>query len=396
MKAGDIMKCASVYTYEIDNAAVALEEIKAQLDRKMILQRHTVGIIMCHPEFIGSGTLKFICDGLPFDIAGVTTAAQAINDEAGELLLTIFIMTSNDAYFKTGVTGCLNDDIYSSVKASYTEAAGVINETPKLALIFPPIMSKFSGDSYVEAWQRCLPGTPIFGTLAMDDTPNFEDSETIYNGDTYKDAIPFVICYGDINPRFMIATIPEDKTTPYKGEITSSAGSRVKEINGMNAYRYFESIGFEKNGESTVNYLFLPFLIDQKTRPDYDGIPVIRVLSSFIDEGTAVFHGDVDEGSTFTLLKCEPDDVIATKDQVIDELKNMSDVNGALLFSCVVRRIVTMGENQNAGIEYVMETMAHDIPFMMGCAGGEICPTVSENGVLTNRYHNYSLIILVI
>jgi len=396
-KEGVIMlKCASIFTYEIDDQDLALDELNAQIKEKIELKANTVGIIMCHPEFIRSGMVQFISESFPFDVLGVTTAAQAVNGEAGEMILTIFIMTSDDVRFKTGLTDILSDDVDKSIKTAHESASEGETEEPRLALIFPPVGLQLAGDSYIEKWQNCVPKTPIFGTLAIDDTPTFEDSETLYNGKTSKDQMPFILCYGNINPRFLIGTIPKENTMPYKGEITSSVGSFVHEINELNSYKYFESIGFETSGISSVNYLFLPFSIDQKSRDDYDGVPVIRVLDSFTDSGTAKFHGNVDEGSTFTLLKCEAADVLATTKQKVKEINDMPDVNGVLMFSCVVRRVVTMTDNHNEEFEIARDFLRSDIPFMMGSAGGEICPTGERDGIPTNRYHNYSIAILIV
>ena len=391
-----MLKCASVYTYEVDNQEIALNDIKEQLDEKVEMLENTIGIVMCHPEFISSGMLQFICSNLPFDTVGGTSAAQAVNGEAGELILTIFIITSDEVRFKAGVTDCLEECVDTAIKAAYENVSNGESEQPKLALMFPPILLKHAGDEYVKALQSHIPETPLFGTLAIDDTPTFSDSETIYNGESSKNKMSFVLCYGNINPRFFIGTIPEENTMPYKGEVTSSTGPLVHEINDMNAYKYFASIGFEADGVSSVNYLFLPFSIDQKARSDYDGIPVIRVLNSFTEEGSAIFHGNVDEGSTFTLLKCESEDVLSTAKEKVEIINEMSDVNGVLLFSCIVRRIVTMNDNYNEEFENVRDLLRPDIPFMMGCAGGEICPTQIKDGIPTNRYHNYSLIILAI
>jgi len=395
-----MLKCASVFTYEIDDRIKALNEINTQLNEKLTLLENSVGIIMCHTEFINSGMLGYICINLPFNVIGVTTAAQAVNDEAGELILTIFVMTSDDVRFKTGIADNLKNGLDRSVKEAYEEASKDEQEPPRLALIFPPILLQhFAGDEYVKAWQELIPETPLFGTLAMDDTPTFKDNETIYNGKNSKNAMPFVLCYGNINPSFLIGTMPKEKVMHYTGEITKSEGSIVHEINGINAYKYFESIGFEKDGVSSVNYLFLPFLIDQRKRTDYDGIPVIRVLSYFSDDGTATFHGNVDEGSTFTLLKCESEDILSTAQNCANEISEKRDINGVLLFSCIVRRIVTMsGGNSDANEEFetVKKTLSPVVPFMMGCAGGEICPTLGKGNVLTNRYHEYTLVILIV
>jgi len=391
-----MLKCASVHTYEIDDAKMAFDNIRSQLEEKITLLANTVGIIMCHPDFIGSGALKYVCENLPFDLVGVTTSSQAVNDEAGEFILTVFVMTSDDIIFKTGVTGELTECIETPVKEAYEKVSADVSGSPGLALIFPPIVLEYSGDAYVYAWQKVIPNTPIFGTLSVDDTATFDTNEAIYNGKSYKNAIPFVLCYGNINPRFIIGTFPEGNVMPFKGEVTKSDGAYVHEVNNMNAYKYFETIGFASHGIINANYLFVPFIIDQKKRADYDGIPVVRVIASFTEEGSAIFHGDVDEGSTFTILKCEFDDLITTTQQTVKQINNLSDVNGVLLFPCIVRRVLAMRVNSLMELETVKETIKPDIPFMMGYAGGEICPTLIKDGVPTNRYHNYSLVVLVI
>ena len=391
-----MLKCASVCTYEIDDPEAAFEEIKTQLDEKITLLENTVGIIMCHAEFISSGVVRHICKKLPFELAGITTAAQAVNDETGDLILTIFVMTSDDVWFRTGVTSSLQDNIDAPVKDAISKALQGASESPALALIFPPLILKYSCDSYVDAVQNNIPNVPIFGSVAIDDTITHDTSETIYNGENYKAAMPFILCYGNINPRFIVGTFPEDKATPYKGEITKSRGSLVFEINNMNPYKYFDSIGFINNGVIAENFYFMPFAIDQKKRVDYDGTPVIRGIAFFNDDGTAIFRGDIDEGSTFTLLTSEVNDVLSATRQKIEQMNTLPDVNGAILFSCIARRMMTMRENPLIELEIAKDTICPEIPFMMGYAGGEISPIMVRNGIPANRFHNYSVVILVV
>jgi len=391
-----MLKCASVFTYEIDNPDVAVKEIKTQLEKKITLMENSVGIIMCHTEFINSGVVKQLGENLPFCLAGVTTSSQAVNNEAGELILTLFVITSDDSWFKTGVTDSVKDNINEPTKMAFQRAAAGVSEMPKLAIIFPPLILKYAGDAYINIWKQIIPNVPIFGTIATDDTLIFEGSETIYNGEHYKFSMPFILCYGNINPRFLVGTLPEDKVMPYKGEITKSNGPFVQEINNINAYKYFEDIGFARNGALADNYLFVPFVIDQKKREDYDGIPVVRGHASFTEDGTAIFRGDVDEGSTFKLLTIGPDDILSTTRQKIDQINEMSGVNGVILFPCIVRRMMTQRISPLIELETVRDAIKPDIPFMMGYAGGEICPTSVSNSIPANRFHNYSLIILVI
>ena len=386
-----MLKCTSVYTCEVDNPEVALAEIKTQLDSKVTLLSHSVGIIMCHAEFISSGVLQYVCENLPFDLAGVTTASQAVNDEIGDMILTIFVMTSDDTWFRSGVTEALrNDDFDGQVKDAYEKAAAGVSEPPELALVFPPF-GLHAGDEYVRVWGDIIPRTPVFGTHAIDDTVSFSECETIYNGASYKGSMSFVLCYGNIHPRFDIATFTEHNAVSSKAYVTKAAGNCVYEINRDVALKYFEDRGFVESVKYT------PFLIDLLRRGDYDGVPVIRGHAAFTDEGAAVFYGNVDEGSAFTLIKCDADDTVSATCQKVKQINELPDVNGVLLFPCVVRRVSLLGINKPLlELQGIKNTIDPKIPFMAGYAGGEICPTSVSDGVPTNRFHNHSLVILVV
>ena len=385
-----MLKCASFYTSEVDNQEIAVKEINEQLNKKLDLLEHSVGIIMCNPEFIATGVLKAVCDNLPFDLAGITTASQAVNDGAGELLLTIFVMTADDTRFFTGITDNMDDNVDGSVEAAYKKIAEEKQEAPRLVLVFPPF-GLHAGDAYVKAWGKITPNIPIFGTCAIDDTAAFSECETIYNGTNYKAAMAFVLCYGNINPRFMIATLSESNVVSTKAEVTKAEGNCVYEINNDNALKYFEEKGFAESVKYT------PFMIDFLKREDYDGVPVIRGHADFTENGAAIFYGYVDEGSTFTMLRCDPDDILAKTRQKLEQLNRLPDVNGVLLFPCVVRRAALLGVNKHLmELQIARDTIHPDIPFMMGYAGGEICPTSIRDGIPTNRFHNHTLVILVV
>ena len=392
-----MLKCANLFTNEVDDPEAAFEEIKAQLNEKISLLKHSTGIVMCHPEFNASGVAQYICENLPFDVAGCTTSAQAASGKFDELILTIFVMTSDDVWFKTGMTECLEENIDGPVKTAFEGAITDASAPPALALIFLPLIIKYSGDPYVTALQKVLPNVPLFGPVAVDDTLTYDTVRTIHNGKNHKTAMSFILCYGNINPRFIIGTFPDDKITSYKkGEVTKSCGPLVFEINHVSAHKYFESIGFVDKDGFAQGFNLVPFVVDQKKRPDYNGIPVIRGLAAFNEDGAAIFRGDIAEGSTFTIAVSEAEDVLSETRKTIEEINKLSDVNGALVFSCLGRRIMIMHLNPNLELENVTNTVKPEIPFTMGYAGGEICPTSVKDGIPTNIFHNFSLVILIV
>jgi len=388
-----MLKCMSVYTHELDDYDLALAEIKEQLDKNAPLLEQTVGIIMCHPEFITAGTMEHICNNLPFDTVGTTSASQAVNGEAGEMILTLFIMTSDDIRFKAGITDSLCGNIIDQIKPAYEKAAEGESGQPGLALIFPPILiEKYSGDEYVRVWDKLIPETPLFGMLAIDDTLTFEESETIYNGMSAGDAMPFILCYGNINPRFFIGTIPENNLLPVRAEVTKSTGNYVYEINNMTPRKFFADAGIP---ESMLH--FAPFMIDFLKREDYDGVPVIREHDSINEQGVSMFGGDVDEGAVISLLKIDAEAILPVFENVVKNVSKQPDVSGILLFSCVSRRMVLLGTGEPFAEQKIALNILNDnVPFMMAYAGGEICPTSIKQGIPTNRFHDMSLVILAI
>ena len=388
-----MLRCAGVYTCELDDFDLAMSEINSQIEEKIKLLDNTVGVIMCHIEFIESGMLEHVCKSLPFDVAGVTTSSQAVNDTAQDVILTVFIMTSDDIYFRTGMTETLGDDFYAAAKNAYDKID--TTEKPNLALIFPPLPDKHAGDAYVNAWERVIPAVPLFGTFSTADTADFSGGKVIFNGEATDTCMSYIFCYGNINPRFVIGTFSEKNAMPYQGEITKSSGIFVEEINDMKAYKYFEERGLAKDGEPNSIFTFVPFLIDQKNRTDYDGVPILRELVSFNEDGIAIFRGNIDEHSTFKMLHGTFEDVIKTAREKLEEAISLPDINGILVFSCIARRMMVMQKDSLRELNVAKEIIG-DIPFMMGYAGGEICPTSVNEGVAVNRYHDYSLITMII
>jgi hypothetical protein len=188
----------------------------------------------------------------------------------------------------------------------------------------------------------------------------------------------------------MIATFSEDSAVA-RAAITKAKGNHVYEIDHDVAVKYFERIGIA--GISALT----PFMIDLLKREDYDGVPVVRGFAQFNEEGAAIFYGEVDEGSTFAFLKWDIDNMVSATRQKVTEINAMSDVNGVLMFPCAIRRAVLLGANKPLlELATVKETIKPEIPFMVGSAGGEICPTSVRNGVPANRFHNYSLVILIV
>lgn len=387
-----MIKAASLYTFEIDEPDLALAELKAQLDEKLALQKNTVAILQCDPDYIESGLVARLCDAFGFPVVGGTSVGQATNGAFGDLMLTLLVLTSDDVEFLPAHTAGLADDLYGATRRACHAAAAGRADTPALILAFPPIIEAYAGDSYVEAFERLYGKTPVFGSLAVEDAiTDYSRCATVCGCEVLTEEMTFVLVYGAVAPRFFVATVPRESTLVEKGVITKAKENVVYEINGMRAIDYFERVGLAQGGKLRPGIDFVPFLVTLETGEAGARRPFVRGLIRFEADGAAVCRGTMYEGATFTIGSNSGADVINATMETVEQIGTQPDVSAALLFSCIVRRM-TLGADPQLELAKVREALPQNLPFMLAYSGGEIAPTAMEASCAVNRFHNYSFI----
>ncbi|MDR1580213.1 MAG: FIST C-terminal domain-containing protein [Synergistaceae bacterium] len=391
-----MMRSIGLHTYELDNADIAVAEIKAGLETFPLME-HSAGVIMCDPEYIESGVYKAVCEALPFPVAGATTMTQVVDGEAGILMLTVLVLTSDDVFFSVGMTDEIapDNDALTPTRACFEDAVKRLPSEPKLILAFPPLIAENAGDAYVEALAALSPGVPIFGTLAISDSIAFDNCSTLCRGEASPVKMAFIVVAGAVNPRFLIATLDDRNKTPYSGEITKSEKNIIREINGVSTYEYFADIGLAKDGKLDQGLQFVPILVDFKKRGDYDGIPVIHAIVYLDENGDAVCRGYMYQNSVFTIVNPSAEDILQSSVKLAERIKAIPDRRATLIFSCVVRRMA-FGAEPLLEAEMIEKNLKGSSSFMLGYSGGEICPTSVRADGVTNRFHNYSIIACIL
>jgi hypothetical protein len=379
-------------TENIDDPAAAIDEIKAQLDLEHRLLKNSVGIVACHYEFVLSGTEKAIAESLPFDIAGTNSSLQAVNNAKGTLLFTLLVFTSDDVCFKTALTPSLKDGaVAEKIADTYRAAAAGREEKPALIFAFAPFMLENSGDEYVRVLSEVSGNAPCFGTLAVDDTPDFRECYMLFNGDHYKDKMSLILIYGNINPKFYLATISEDKLLDRAALVTSAEGHILKEVNGRPVVEYFEDMGLTKASETSYAMTSLPFMLDYG-----DGTPpVSKVFIGLNEQKHAICAGAMPEGSTMYLGVFDKDDVLLTSKNLIKAaLRETASPSVIIGYSCISRSM-TLGSDLFAEIDLVLGEITQKIPVFFAYSGGEMCPTQINPKAAINRFHNNTCILCV-
>jgi hypothetical protein len=384
-----MIRTLTAFTENIDDPAAAAAEIKTQLEKGEGLLKNSVGIIACHYEFVLSGTAKAICESLSFDVAGTISSVQAVNDDGGTLFLTLLVLTSDDVSFKTGITDSLKSDPGKRIEESYRSLSGGIR--PALVFAFAPFMIENSGDEYVDVLSRVSGGVPCFGTLAVDDTSDFRECYMVYNGDHYRDKMALILCYGDIHPKFYVASISEEKLLDKAALITSSEGHILKEVNGKPVVEYFEDLGLTKASETSYAMTSLPFMLDYG-----DGTPMVsKVFIGLNEQKHAICAGVMPQGSTLYMGVFDKDDVLLTTGKLIRRaLEEMSHSSVMIGYSCISRSM-SLGSDIFAEMDLIQKESAGKMTTLLAYSGGEICPTQINETAAINRFHNNTIILCV-
>jgi hypothetical protein len=380
------------HTSEIDDIETAVSDITSQLAAGQSLLKHSIGLVSCFADFIGSGVVDALAKKLPFEIAGTTTLAASTNGVQGEMILILTVLTSDDEEFCTGITEPVLTEDPEVLKRAYKQAAGIRTEKPALMLSFAPLLMNVGGDFFVDSFSDITGNVPNFGTLAVDHNSDYHEAHTILNGEAFRDRYVFILVYGNIKPRFFIGGIAEEKAFRDKGVVTASAGNQLQGVNGVTVADYLTGLGLNKDENGAIIGInSFPFILDYG-----DGTqPVIRVMFAITPDGSAVCGGNVPVGATLTVGSINAEEVLTTTERVLKTALQAEENNAMLIFSCV-GRYFAQGFNTTAEMEKTEEILGGVLPFHLCYSGTELCPVYGKDGILKNRSHNDTMVICVL
>ncbi|MDR2476488.1 MAG: FIST C-terminal domain-containing protein [Treponema sp.] len=372
----------TAYTTEVDEVEDALSEIFSQIDLGA-LRKNSVGLITCHFDFTDTGVIKELCGRLPFDVIGMTTMASANRRGFGMYALSLTVLTSDDVFFQAGATAPLESGGYhGEIAAAYTRISQKLPGPPVMAVGFFPYLNTLSGAAMVSSFDSVCGGIPVWGSLATTINANPEKCYAFHNGGQEPNVLAMLLIHGPVDPGFFVVSIPKQKIRENRGMITNSEGCILKEINGIPALAYFESLGVVIMKDAPI---VTPLIIY------YEGAVEPVALGAYIvnADGSLVCGGEMPKGAMIAVGEITPDGIISTAEECINRALGSGKKNGALLLPCVTR-YVTLAPNQNSEMDRVAEMIGDSMPYMLGYSGGEVCPVLDESGTWRNRFHNYT------
>ncbi|MDR0948871.1 MAG: FIST C-terminal domain-containing protein [Lachnospiraceae bacterium] len=384
-------------TIEIDNVESAVSSIQSSLEEQGEIGTNALGLITCHYEFVMSGVVEALRKVLPFPIAGYTSSTvatspvpkgQPLSEAEGDLCLTLTVLWGEGIWFETATTEpvAIDKDIASLCRPIF---AG--REKPALVWTFAPNVGIVSGDLLTSAVTEQTDGAPVFGGFAVDDSPTFTENCFVITPDgEFLDRVGFVLLYGDVHPLFYKASISEKRIFDRWFMITEANGNEVISINDRSSLDFLALIGITKE---MVKSAVLTNIVLAIQEDDLSYFP--RQIINLSEHDTLILGGTVENGTRFRVGGFDKLDMLESAQQATQNAFEHSHEKAfALALSCA-SRFVLLGSESLDEVHMVREAMA-GMPFMMGYAGGEICPSVRKDGSFYNRFQNGAFVLCVI
>ncbi|MGI6663845.1 MAG: FIST N-terminal domain-containing protein [Christensenellaceae bacterium] len=384
----------SLHTSQIDVLEAALFDIQEGL-QGISLSKYSVGIIACHYDYINNGIVSAIAKMLPFPLIGFTTYYQATPNDNGLFSLTITVLTSPDVVFKVTCSDTTDyPDTLSPearIASVYKDSIAGFSAPPAFIMPFVSPKRPISGDIFLELFDELSGGVPQFGAVTTGEDEVGTNVFVICGDKVFTNGFALLSFYGEAHVKFYYGNHQPENLLMMRASVTKASGAVVHELNNKPATDYLQRHGIEISEDTKMLLPTIPFCF-KKTPQD----PLIaRTMVDFLPDKSAVFLGDIPEGSIFRIGTANTEDILAVSRSVMEEaVKDISENACFFIFSCV-GRYIALGLDITAELDLASALIPKENTYLSSYVGGEFCPVIKD-GTCENYFHNSSFIVCVI
>ena len=395
------MKSVALFTDEIDDLDIAIEELVAQFgDFK--LEAHSAGLLFAHPDTDLAELADRLQEEFGVPIVGSTAVAMFTMEGFKNEGISLHIFTSGDCVFHTGCTNELTAaNARSEITALYNRlTAGVDDEDVKLILAYGNPTLDMMGEDFVDNLNDLCHGAPIYGGLASDSFV-LDECRVVCDKRVMNHALALMVITGKVQKVIQYGFNVES-TLDYEGIVTEVQGNMVMKLDDMPLAEAIAKAGISINAESNVcDYVSTPFRIRYRTEEGGE-IEMMRQLT-FVDKATGggLFLGKVPLGANVQIGIISREDIhdsvkeVATRALAEVKKKHEYDFSTLIITSCASRLMSYAND-----IELEAKGYVNMIPEGMSMSGfysfGEICPShATGSSSEKNSFHNTTFTMLV-
>jgi hypothetical protein len=389
------MKTAVAISFELDDVALAAEQLESGIREKLGEFDNALGILYCDADVDGAALTGALSERLGCDVAGMTTLAALGPGGMNELSAVLTVMTGDGVSYATAATPPLDADTAADgIRSAYGGIKDKVGE-PKLLLLFAPTGRPFAGDLYPDTLAGAAPGVPLLGGVASDDF-DYARARTFLSGREYRDAAVFAGIAGDVAPRFFLQHVTS-RFAERRLPVTKADGTTVYEVGGESFIEYLEGFGLRTDvDDAIVAFNSYPLML---TREGTGEVPLMRHISGLDhDKGAGAFLGNVPEGAVANICLVNKDDLTASCRISMENLvEYVSGADGTdaerslvLCISCCGRSMI-LGTDADAEGRIMEELLPGGYSLAGAYCLGEFSPALYKDGLASNRFHNCSI-----
>lgn len=382
----------TLYTDEIDAPELARSEIAKQA-AALALKKHTVGLLVCHYDYINGGIVQALSQELAFPLIGITSFYQSTPRAQGLFELTITVLTSDDVCFSIASSGDVSNDDDSAevVHDTCSRALGEQKQPPDLILSFLAVRRPISGDEFLRRLDRWSGGAPCFGAVTVTEDEAGNNAYLVCGDTITESGFTLLFMTGNIHAEHYVCSYREEKMLDIMATVTEANGAWVRRLNGEPALAFLRKNGLQLRDEDQDRVCNVPFFCKQPGELFYLG----RTLGAYDDAKGLYFYGELPEGSMLRIGTASMEETVAVSTDIVRRAAAENpEAALMLIFSCI-GRYITLGLDPTQEMDKTTGLIPQTANYLACYVGGEICPVPLFEGPV-NRYHNISYVVCVL
>ena len=383
-----VFRMAVGHSDDVD-AQDAVEAVVAQCEEALGGVRPKAGLLFStydtDPRLASTGIRAAFPD---IELVGSTSVGEmssvlGFRDDS----ITLALFASDTVDITAGMGGGVSADAAIAASDAVGEAVGKTDKEPRLCITTPCISGDDPSSLLQEIRREIGHAVPVLGGGSG---PRTEPGERLkayqfYNDSVLQDAAPVLLFSGPLRYAFGIDT--GWKPVGRKGVVTDAGGGTIVTIDHEPALAFFEHYLGSGAKPTPANPLAV-FDSDADADPFYLRVP----LSFDAATGAVRVAGGVTPGAHVQLTIAVTDEILeGTRSAVQKAIKaypdDASSPQGALIFSCAIRKLV-LGTRSGTELDIARDELGAGVPICGFYCFGEIAPL--EGG--STRFHNETIV----
>ncbi|MCR5399276.1 MAG: FIST C-terminal domain-containing protein [Lachnospiraceae bacterium] len=392
-----MIKSTVLYTGEIDDLEVAAEELFSQA-AGFEFKDNSLAIIFMDAETEYSELYEMLKEKWTFPIVAVTTIGILTGNEGySSTGISIMLLTSSDSRFSVGMTDALSvENYHEKIKEAYERIEKDLDgEEVKLVLTYGAKAPLMAGDDIVNAVDALGKNVKVYGAFAAD-MFNYKLYRVALNDKIAADAQVFILISGNLDPKFLSVKSLSGKAN-FSYEVTEANQNIVFKLGSGTFIEALEKAGLSSDKDMVAGEFIQTPFVTVLERPGGMRVETLRNLTYLNHEnGSGMFIGGMEEGSSLELGLINRDDVKTTVTKAFDDIFEWLGTEGkdcgTLICNSCTARFLVLGNNGVLEAETYQGRIPEGVSLMGMYSYGEFCPVGDDKWC--NLFHNSTFTIL--